>query len=201
MGQAVHAPPQAHGLPGGGGRRDNFPAGAIRLRTRLGCRGFRLNRRVASASFCARATRCRKGSVLPRTGRSADGLRGGRSSCQPLRFGRAQPRVSGCLLLSSLCVARQSCELLAISARFEWSPAHARRATCAGLAPQAIPGGDAVRTPSLLVATRLASNRQTATFAGYGGERDLRCAANAEVQQRSRSHRRGSRVLSRRERS
>ncbi len=87
MGQAVHAPPQAHGLPDGGGRRDNFPAGAMRLRTRLGCRGFRLNRRVASASFCARAARCRKGSVLLRTGRSAGGLRGGRSSCQPRRVG------------------------------------------------------------------------------------------------------------------
>ncbi len=53
-GQAVHARPQAHGLPDGGGRHDKPPAGAMRPRTRLGCRGFRLNRRVASASFCAR---------------------------------------------------------------------------------------------------------------------------------------------------
>jgi hypothetical protein len=63
MGQAAHAPPQAHDLPGGGERHDNTPAGGVRPRTGLGCPGFRLNRRVSSAPVCARAARCRKASV------------------------------------------------------------------------------------------------------------------------------------------
>ena len=68
MGQAVHAPLRAHHLPAGAGRHANPAAGVIRQRTRLGCRGFRLNRKVASAPVCARVARCRKESMCSESG-------------------------------------------------------------------------------------------------------------------------------------
>lgn len=46
IGKEVHAPPQAHGLPDGAGQHDN-PADGTRQRTKLGRRGFSLNRRAA----------------------------------------------------------------------------------------------------------------------------------------------------------
>jgi hypothetical protein len=67
--------------PGGGERHDNSPAGGVRPRNRLGCRDFRLNRRVASAPVCARAARCRKGSVAAQNG--ALGVRTPRLPAQP----------------------------------------------------------------------------------------------------------------------
>jgi hypothetical protein len=90
MGQAAHAPPQAHDPPGGGERHDNCAAGGVRPRNRLGCRGFRLNRRVASAPVCARAARCRKGSVA-----AQNGAPGARAPRRPAQLSAAPSRALG----------------------------------------------------------------------------------------------------------